>query len=1472
MCLMFQLNVFALILWAFGFADFISPVQAQNQRSPQEQGRPGIELYAADSYGIWQGDVKIGSRQNWGVTQDSDGVIYVANQDGVLSYDGTRWSVIPVRSEDLGRSNQESQTSVFAIERLPSGHSDAGRILVGATGAFGMLHEDDVGRQTFHALSQYLDPDEKQQLGTVSQIAATQYAAYFLTDRRLYRWQDDSVSVWSIADLPDQNSSDQHSKGNSGDRLRGDRTADEKPPAPEFSSLYTVRDTPYVHVKETGLFRVNGGELQPVSPQRPFADVDVRVVLPSGTADRPSLLVGTKEGGFFDLARSGAVRALEWPVESWLRAHDLSHGVRLADGTLALATRDAGVARVTDAGRLLHVLGTNTGLHTNVVNHLFVDDAGSLWLSLGDGVSRVDVSAPFTYFDEALGLSAGVQALARHENMLYACTRNGLHRLDTSEGAFPQMTAVPGIEAHCTGLASTPNGLITATNKGTFVYRTSGIVYPVDAKAAPSPSSATTVLHPDDDLAFVAGTPSGVRRLRLVNGRWTPDPTFTQPPELASTSIHDLAWDDTGSLWAAGPDTVLRVANADSPSPTVTRFDETSGLPVSRDMRVFAVDGNVVVSTRHGLHRPADALAPRTFVPEPSFGASWAEEDAYVTHLIETEGGGVWGRAIEAGPDGSRVITSMHKGPAGQFRNSRPFVPFRDGVHGPFFIEGAVVWIGDRGLAPLSRLDFSSILQTSASPPGPASRVTHDDASTGAFIRRVSLGPQDLTIAGRLQTGASLRIPFSRQNLTIEYALPRFVLVATPVEYRTRLDAGDAWSSWSRHAAVSYASLSPGTYRFQVQARLPGEAPNAVTTLSLQVVPPWYQSSWALALWVVLGLTALGGLVLGGVRWRTQTLERRQRRLEDTVEQRTRQVQAKNDQLANQAARLQRMDRVKSEFFANVSHEFRTPLTLIIGPLEDLQAAPRSSLSAVAQQNVAFALRNSQRLLRLIGQLLDTAKLETGNLTLNTQVLNLNTFVHGLTRSFAPLAERGGVEIQVDVPDAPTPVDVDPDKMEKILGNLISNALKFTPNGSTVYVTVYRKEKDALLTVQDSGPGIPEEEQMRIFDRFYQANTAKRSTQPGTGIGLALAKELTELHGGTITVQNGAENGAVFTVRLPISDRSARDALSVFSPARPIDSEAAAQTSMASGDGATANSESSSTPTDSDYQSAKRSNGDGSRNGGTGRSRNGAEDRSIDERTTLLIVDDNEEIRAYVRSYFEPQYQIFEARNGHEALGTAHTHLPDLIISDVMMPDMDGFELVRTLRSQPETDFLPVILLTARATEEDRITGLDEGADAYVTKPFSMRALHTRVENLIASRMRLKERYTAASVAAEDIPEARELEHLSPAERAYLERARDVVIAHLEDEDFGVEDLAEALSQSRSTVYRRLRDSIEQSPTAFIREVRLQHAAAMLREKRGTVSEIAYAVGFKSVSHFSQSFRDVYSVVPSDYLNRMQQG
>lgn len=1425
------------------FPGNLQPARAQAQ---SELGRPSVETYAADTYGNWRGDVNIGHRQNWGVTQGRDGVIYVANQDGVLSYDGARWSVIPVHhaeSDPIPGGTQipgsTQRRNVFSIGRLPAGHPDSGRILVGARGTFGMLRRDSLGQQVYRPLSTQIAPDGAAQVGTVSQIAATRQAAYFRTDRRLYQWKNGNLSTWSPSDLPDR-------PAPSSDAA-----------AASFSALFTVRDTAYVHVRGAGLWMIEAGRFERVAATGRFANADVQVLLPHGDAETPSLLAITSSGAFFEITTTGTTWALDGPVEDWLEAHGLIHGTRLRDGSLALATRDGGLIRTTATGQRIHVLDTGTGLQTDVVNHVFADRAGSLWLSLGDGIARVDASAPFSYFDESLGLSSGVEALERHIGTLYACTRDGLHRLASPAGAFARMRPVPGVDTACSGLASTAGGLLVATAEGTLVVREDGTIYTVDPDNAYSAVATPTLLHPAPGLAFVATAQGGVERLRTNKGRWTLDTSFSTPTELDALSLHDLAWARDGSLWAAAPEEVIKLDNARSPSLTVTRFGETSGLPVSRDMRVFTVGDGVFVGTRNGLYRHVDTTAASSFVPDTTFEASWAEEDAYVTHLIETAGGGVWGRAVENDADGGKVITSIYQGPAVQVHNSRPLVPFRDVIRGPFLIEGPILWVGDRGIAPLSRLDFSSIMASSSSA-GPASRATSNDASAGPPIRRVAVGAADSTLYGGGRPGASLRILGDRQPIHIDYALPRFVLVATPVEYRTRLDRNEPWSSWSRKASVDYAGLSPGRYRFQVQARLPGEVPTAVTTLPFYIVPPWYQTSWALVLWIVLALSLLAAAVGTGVRWRTRRLERRQEQLKATVDARTHQVQEQNEQLADQADRLQRLDRLKSEFFANVSHEFRTPLTLIIGPLEDLQTDTRSSLSAVGRQNVAFALRNSRRLLRLIGQLLDTAKLETGKLTLDTQVLNLNTFVHGLARSFTPLAERGQVRLHVKIPDDPTPVDVDPDKLEKVLGNLISNALKFTPDGGQVLVTVARDQNNAVFRVQDSGPGIPADDQERIFDRFYQSESAERLNRPGTGIGLALAKDLTELHGGTInvenvTVENGVvengvvenntETGAVFTVRFPVSDRPAENPRTGFPPPRPIDSEAAAEAAIASGDGATTEPDQPRAPSD-----------------------------PANERTTLLVVDDNDEIRAYVRSHFEPQYRILEASNGREALNTTRAELPDLVISDVMMPDVDGFELVRILRSRPETDFLPVILLTARATEEDRLAGLDEGSDAYVTKPFSMRELHTRVENLIASRKRLKARYTSEPETMENAPAIEGLNGLSPSEQAYIERARDAVITHLGDEDFGVEDLADALSQSRSTVYRRLRDALDETPTAFIRDIRLRHSAAMLRNGEGTVSEVAYAVGFRSVSHFSQSFRDLYGVAPSAYPGEVNHG
>jgi hypothetical protein len=634
----------------------------------------------------------------------------------VLSYDGSRWSSIPVYAPaayDAGarRSTQtRHRAGVFSIGRLPSQHPDAGRILVGGDGTFGVLEKDSLHVMSYQSLLPLLSASAREEVGTVTHVQATRNAAYFLTRRALYRWTGESVSVWSINDVPRRSAlSPQPGASASGDR-RGSEDAG------AFSTLFAVQDTLYVHVAGVGLLYADGPTLRRISPNRPFADRDVRVVLGNDRSDSGSLLIGTARGAFFEMSRDGGVEALDWEVQSWLARFELAHGTRLPDGTLALATRQGGVARVTATGDRLHVLDTRIGLPSNVANHVFLDRGAGLWISLGDGLARVDALAPFTYFDEPLGLSTGVSALARHDGVLYACSRSGLHRLGTAQGTFARMASVPDLRTPCTSLASTSGGLLVATRRGVAVYNPGTPVY--FANPDTNTETGSTLLHLMPNTAFVTGAQGGIKRLRFENDRWRISSSSLSSPELDTTFVQDVAWQSTGTLWATAADHVLRVENAMSDIPTVTRFDAADGLSASPDMRVFVIADTVYVSTKNGLHRHTNAAdTSGSFVPDTTFDPDWAQDGSEVTHLIEVENGGVWGRAIESSSSGQRVVTSMYQGPQGRLHNSRPLVPFRDEVRGPFYVEGQVVWVGDRGVSPLGCL--SCLYRTGCAIGGP---------------------------------------------------------------------------------------------------------------------------------------------------------------------------------------------------------------------------------------------------------------------------------------------------------------------------------------------------------------------------------------------------------------------------------------------------------------------------------------------------------------------------------------------------------------------------------------------------------------------------------------------------------------------------------------------------------------------------------------------------------------------------------
>jgi signal transduction histidine kinase/DNA-binding response OmpR family regulator len=685
---------------------------------------------------------------------------------------------------------------------------------------------------------------------------------------------------------------------------------------------------------------------------------------------------------------------------------------------------------------------------------------------------------------------------------------------------------------------------------------------------------------------------------------------------------------------------------------------------------------------------------------------------------------------------------------------------------------------------------------------------------------------------------ADMQLPVGQRTVTLRYTAPDLRAPGL-VQFRTRLRGRDAaWVNQGPRRSVTYGALPPGAYTFEVQAMNAGGVWNSPVATLAFAVPPRVTETW----WF-FGLCALGLLAVAALsnRLRVQSLVRRQRELNALVDERTDELRAEKETVLAQADALRALDQAKSRVFANVSHEFRTPLTLTLGPLDDLADGLHGPLPSPVVEQVALARRNARRVLDLINQLLDVARLESGQVRLCARRLDLAEIVADVAETFAPLAERKAITLDVRCPEArasatpPTTVWANPEQLHHILANLFSNALKFTPEGGCVRLTVAVQADTLTVVVRDSGPGISAEDLPHVFDRFYRAGETGGPRRVGSGIGLALTKELVDLHHGTITVESEEGFGSQFTVALP----RGRDHLRPSEIADPND------------DGASTPSHGDSLPA-----LAVGTVGDSVPDAAPPGGNDAADD--ADDRTTVLLVDDNAEVRTYLRRHLAADYRILEAANGAVGLERARTDLPDLVLSDVMMPEMDGVALCRALKSDPATEFIPVVLLTARAEIEDRVEGLDEGADDYLTKPFNTAEVRARVRNLIRSRQHLRAHLPTSPglLATPDVPSV---------DRRFIEEVQSAIEARMSDEAFAVTDLAEAVGLSRTHLYRRLQDVVDASPSALIRAMRLQRAAHLLAQDAGSVSEIAYAVGFKSVSHFSRSFRETFGHPPSSH-------
>ena len=527
-----------------------------------------------------------------------------------------------------------------------------------------------------------------------------------------------------------------------------------------------------------------------------------------------------------------------------------------------------------------------------------------------------------------------------------------------------------------------------------------------------------------------------------------------------------------------------------------------------------------------------------------------------------------------------------------------------------------------------------------------------------------------------------------------------------------------------------------------------------------------------------------------------------------------------NEQAKAESDKIKNIDEIKSRFFANISHEFRTPLTLIQGPLQQIeeQATGNKEAALVPLRHIKTMRRHTDRLLELVNQLLDLSRIDSGKMKLQIIKGDVLQMLKVLTASFESMAERKGIHYHTHFPEQTIIAFFDKDKLEKIVTNLLGNALKYTPEQGTVSVIIENEDNRLRISVEDSGTGINKKELDKVFDRFYQVEGTE---DKGSGIGLALVKEMVDLYGGQISVSSEPGKGSRFKVSLPIDKHSFKENEIVYGEWR-----------------------------DGPESVVNKSIGE-------------KEDTFVQKTISLqlpllLIVEDNNDLRNFICETVQHLYQVIQAVNGKEGFEKAVIEIPDVIVSDVMMPVMDGFTMAEKLKRDERTSHIPVILLTAKAGQQHKLEGLQTGADDYLLKPFDAKELLTRIQNLINQRKLLRKKF------AGDILLKPSEVSVNSADENFLTKVMEAIETNMQEDDFGVEQLAKAVAMSRSQLHRKLIALTGQSPSEVLRTTRLLRAKELLVKKAATPSEIAFKVGFNSHTYFSKCFKEEFGISPSE--------
>lgn len=1068
---------------------------------------------------------------------------------------------------------------------------------------------------------------------------------------------------------------------------------------------------------------------------------------------------------------------------------------------------------------------SENSIASDEVASLMRDRQGLMWVGMiGGGVNKVNTRKADFYWDQLLEVKRMLKTtsvrsiLLDDDGLLWlGIGTYGLGVKDRRTGKFTYYTRMPEFDRF-RGISTVTCMMQHSVTKNIWFAAYDGGVYEVDKRA---PVSQRVKNYLAQDVPWLAGscvfyifedskhnlwfaTRNGVS-MRTAGGQAVRLDTLQVGNNLMR-NIHTMYLTEgtDGDIWAASnTHGVLRLHCNEKGDYTVTDYSATNGKlnSVYADCLYCDAKGRIWVGTGGSGLNLYDASTD-TFLPVHD---KWNLPGDAVVSIRSDKEGNLW-LGSNAGLIKLTLTDNLEQA---TFR----LYTTVDGLQDNIFIRSSHAVAADGEMFFGGHRGYNSFYPEKQREEAFSSSVVVTDIKI--FNQPWgNLPAEERTEISELAPGFAreIQLDYWHNNFSIEFSALEY---ANPDrnQYAYRLVGFDAdwqYTGGSKRFAY-YNNLKPDTYTFQLKAsNANGIWDEDTLQMKVVILPPPWKTWWAYTLYIMCAC---------GVIYYTFRVVRNRIRLRNALHLRE-----------MEQAKAEEVNHAKLQFFTNITHELLTPLTILSASVDELK---RTAPAYKEQYRVMN--NNINRLIRLLQQILEFRKAETGNLKLRVSQGDLTQFVHRSLDSFRPLMKKKDIQFGITCSPTPFVAYFDPDKLDKILYNLLSNASKYNRPGGMVSVELSEGEEGmARLMVKDNGPGISAEAQKNLFKRFYEGDYRKFKTI-GTGIGLSLVRDLVVLHRGTIAVESEEGKGTVFMVNFPVLRASYAE--EEIEEGVPADAEAPRQ--------------------ELPVEEAEEDNFDESMD------EQNEESSSAGSTHSLLIVEDNEELLQLMTKLLGADYIIHTANNGKEAIEVVEREEIDLIVSDVMMPEMDGIEFCRYIKSKIETSHIPVVLLTAKNKEEDRVEAYESGADGFISKPFNLSVLHARISNLLRSRVRMGKDFKKQLVF-----EAKELNYTS-VDEDFLQRAIDCVNRHLDDPEFDQAQLLEELHMTKSTFFRKLKSLTGLSYVSFIRNLRMKAACRIMEEKKNVrIADLAFAVGYNDSRYFSLSFKKEFGMQPSEYMER----